>query len=150
MEEFLELEERLDPEQKLDDEWNTTRENLETSSKASIDRHHHYEIDQHPPYIIDQYPTYIIHRHPPDSIDLYPPDYIDQHPLLDELQSCVVELEPIEEIMHKSESSHLAVPEHLRPSICTEKAAVIHKKNRNVHLGSYNGVFVDDMYAVAS
>ncbi|KAH0862504.1 hypothetical protein HID58_079715, partial [Brassica napus] len=74
-------------------------------------------------------------------------------------ESCVVELEPIEERMHKSKSSHLAIPEHLRPPICAEKADVkrTHElvkfvvpcvvvevefpipPDRSVHLGSYNG-----------
>ncbi|KAF2576431.1 hypothetical protein F2Q70_00003908 [Brassica cretica] len=44
MEDFLDLEEWFDPEQKLDDERNTMRKDLETSSKASIDRHQHDEI----------------------------------------------------------------------------------------------------------
>nr|VDD60935.1 unnamed protein product [Brassica oleracea] len=77
--------------------------------------------------------------------------------------------------MHKPESSHLAFPEHLRPPICEEDAVGIHKRvkmihdpvkfvvpcavvdvefpiplDRSVHLGSYNEVSDDHMYAVAS
>ncbi|KAF3591358.1 hypothetical protein DY000_02021511 [Brassica cretica] len=87
----------------------------------------------------------------------------------------MVEVEPIEERMHKPESSHLAFPEHLRPPICKEEAVGIHKRvkmihdpvkfvvtcavvdvefpnppDRSVHLGSYNEVSDDHMYAVAS
>lgn len=75
--------------------------------------------------------------------------------------------------MHTSTTSHLAVPEHLRPPICTEEAAGFHKRvkrihdhvkfvvpcivfevespiptNRSVHLGSYIGKFDDHMYAL--
>ncbi|KAH0858981.1 hypothetical protein HID58_087242 [Brassica napus] len=78
MEDFLELEEWFDPEQKLDDERNTMRKDLETSSKASIDRHQHDEIVRHSPHIINQHPPYII-----------------VHPSLDELPVYIVELEPV-------------------------------------------------------
>nr|VDD54200.1 unnamed protein product [Brassica oleracea] len=83
-------------------------------------------------------------------------------------------MKPIEERMHKSETSHLAVHEHLRPPTCAEEATRFHKRvkihvpmkivvpcavfkvefpippDRTVHLGSYNGLFDDHMYAVAS
>ncbi|KAF3522196.1 hypothetical protein F2Q69_00047940 [Brassica cretica] len=77
--------------------------------------------------------------------------------------------------MQESEASLLAVHEHLRPHICAEAADRFHKRvrrihdpvtivvpcvvveveipippDRSVHLGSYNGVFADTMYAVAS
>uniref|UniRef100_A0A0D3B7M8 Uncharacterized protein n=1 Tax=Brassica oleracea var. oleracea TaxID=109376 RepID=A0A0D3B7M8_BRAOL len=70
--------------------------------------------------------------------------------------------------MHTSTTSHLAVPEHLRPPICTEEVDGFHKRvkrihdhvkfvvpcivfevespipaNRSVHLGSYIGKFDD-------
>ncbi|KAF3563338.1 hypothetical protein DY000_02014929 [Brassica cretica] len=45
MEDFLELEEWLDSEQKLDVERNTTGKDLETSSRATINRHKPDEID---------------------------------------------------------------------------------------------------------
>ncbi|CAF2226411.1 unnamed protein product, partial [Brassica napus] len=91
------------------------------------------------------------------------------------LPKYTVELEPIEEIMHNSEASHPALHEHLRPSIRAEEAAGFHKRvkrihvlvkivvpctvfevefpippDRSVHLGSYNGVCYDHMYALAS
>ncbi|CAG7897371.1 unnamed protein product, partial [Brassica rapa] len=91
------------------------------------------------------------------------------------LPEYTVELEPIEEIMHNSKASHPALHEHLRPSIRAEEAAGFHKRvkrihvlvkivvpctvfevefpippDRSVHLGSYNGVFYDHMYALAS
>ena len=77
--------------------------------------------------------------------------------------------------MHNSEASHPALHEHLRPSIHAEEAAGFHKRvkrihvlvkivvpctvfevefpitpDRSVHLGSYNGVFYDHMYALAT
>lgn len=77
--------------------------------------------------------------------------------------------------MHNSKASHPALHEHLRPSIRAEEAAGFHKRvkmirdplkivvpctvfeaefpippDRSVHLGSYNGVFYDHMYALAS
>ncbi|KAF2587892.1 hypothetical protein F2Q70_00039287 [Brassica cretica] len=45
MEDFLELEECLDSEQKLNDERNTKRKDLETSSKTSIDRQQRYIVE---------------------------------------------------------------------------------------------------------
>ncbi|KAF2573457.1 hypothetical protein F2Q70_00003705 [Brassica cretica] len=145
MEDFLELEnfvkledeeqpENLgqDLEMKLDKL--TLGRDLGTSLKAGIDRESPYIIDLHPPYIIDRHATYII--------DLYLPNCIDQHP---------------------------------SPPICAEEAAGFHKRvkrihdpmkfvvpcivfegdfpippDKSVHLGSYNGVFDDHMYAVAS
>ena len=35
--------------------------------------------------------------------------------------------------MHKSETSHLVVPEHLRPPICTEEAARIRNRVKRIH-----------------
>ena len=35
--------------------------------------------------------------------------------------------------VHKSETSHLAVLEHLRPPICTEEAARIRKRVKRIH-----------------
>ncbi|KAG5388854.1 hypothetical protein IGI04_030395 [Brassica rapa subsp. trilocularis] len=77
--------------------------------------------------------------------------------------------------MHNSEASHPALHEHLRPSIHAEEAAGFHKRvkrihvlvkivvpctvfevefpitpDRSVHLGSYNGIFYDHMYALAT
>ena len=131
MEDFLMLEEWLkgmdqNSKKNLDKDQHTSRGYLKTLPKASIDRHQPNEIDRHPPYIVD--------RHAPDSIDLRPPDYINRHTLLDELHSCMVELEPAEERMHKSESSHLAVLEHLRPPIWAEEVVGIHKRVKRIHV----------------
>ena len=118
MEDFLELEDFLkvldeaqledlgkDSEQKLEDNHHTLGRYMETSPKASIDRH--------PPESID--------RHPHDYNNRHPPDDIDQHAGLDELSGYIVELEPIEERMYKFEASHLDVPTHRRPNISQEK-----------------------------
>ena len=91
MEDFLELEEWLEDvhqnsKKKLDDDQHTSRGDLETSPKVSIDRHQPDEIDRQPPHIIDLHPPYIIDRHATYIIDLYLPNCIDQHPSLDELQ----------------------------------------------------------------
>ena len=172
MEDFLMLEEWLEgmernSKKNFDDDQHTSRGDRETSPKASIDRHQPNEIDRHPPYIVARHATY--------RIDLCPPDYINRHTLLDELQSCVVELEPTEERMHKSESSHLSVLKHQRPLIWAEEVARIHKRvkrindpvkfvvscamvevefpilpDRSVNLGFYNRAFDDHMFAVAS
>ncbi|WZZ71697.1 hypothetical protein YC2023_083067 [Brassica napus] len=61
MEDFLELEEWLEDmdqmsKKKLDDDQHTSRGDLETSPKASIDRQPPYIIYQRPPYIIDRQP----------------------------------------------------------------------------------------------
>ncbi|KAF2552401.1 hypothetical protein F2Q68_00034915 [Brassica cretica] len=61
MEGFLELEEWLEDmdqmsKKKLDDDQHTSRGDLETSPKASIDRQPPYIIYQRPPYIIDRQP----------------------------------------------------------------------------------------------
>ncbi|KAF3575038.1 hypothetical protein F2Q69_00058641 [Brassica cretica] len=63
MEDFLELEQWLEDmdhnsKKKLDDDQHTSRGDLETSPKASMDRHQPNEIDRQPPYIIDQCPPY--------------------------------------------------------------------------------------------
>ncbi|KAJ4901996.1 Uncharacterized protein Rs2_15947 [Raphanus sativus] len=108
MKDFIELEEWLESDHKLDDERNTMRKDMETSAKASINRYQPDEINCYPPFIIDRYPS----------------ECIDRHTCLDEIPRCTVKLEPIEEAMQKSETSYLAVPEHLRP-ICAEEAAGI-------------------------
>ncbi|KAF3594992.1 hypothetical protein DY000_02021004 [Brassica cretica] len=141
MEDFLELEEWLDSEQKLDDEQNAKRKDLETSSKTRINRQQLDEIDRHPPYIVDQRPPYIIDRHPPDSIELHPPDCIelhppdciDRHPWLDELPGYILELEQVEERMYMSKASHLSVPKHQRPPTWTEEATEFHKRVKRIH-----------------
>ncbi|KAF3523476.1 hypothetical protein F2Q69_00048427 [Brassica cretica] len=146
MEDFLELEEWLEDmdqnsKKKLDDDQHTSRGDLETSPKASIDRHQPDEIDRQPLYIIDQRPPYIIDQQSADSIDLHPhsiinrqpPDCIDRHPWLDELLGYVIELEQIEERMHKSVASHHAVHEHQRPPIYAEEAVGFHKRVKMIH-----------------
>ncbi|KAF2556915.1 hypothetical protein F2Q68_00017581 [Brassica cretica] len=137
MEDFLELEEWLEDmdqnsQKKLDDDQHTSRGDLETS-KASIDRHQPDEIDRHQPCIIDKHPPSIIVCHLPDGIDLHPPESIDRHPLLDEPHGFIVEMEPIEERVHESEASYNADSKHLRPLICAEEAAGIHKKMKMIH-----------------
>ena len=89
---------------KHDDDQHTLRGDLETSPKASLDRHQPDDIDRQPPHIIDQ----------------HPPDCIDRHPWLDEPQGFIVETEPIEERMYMSKASQLSVPKHQRPPIWTE------------------------------
>ena len=84
MEDFLELEEWLEDmdqnlKKKLDNDHHTSRGNLETSPKASIDRHQPDGIDRQPPHIIDQRPPYIISRQSSDNIYLHPHSYIDRH-----------------------------------------------------------------------
>ncbi|KAF3573114.1 hypothetical protein F2Q69_00058964 [Brassica cretica] len=146
MEDFFELEEWLEDmdqnsKQKLDEDQHTSRGDLETSPKASIDRHHPDEIDRHPPHIIDQRPPYIINRHSADSIDLhphsiidrYPPEIVDRHPSLDELPGYIVELEQVEERMYMSKASHPAVHEHQRPPICVEEDVEFHKRVKRIH-----------------
>ncbi|KAF3571440.1 hypothetical protein F2Q69_00059588 [Brassica cretica] len=150
MEYFLEPKDEEQPEilghdleMKLDDDQNTLGKDLETSPKASIDRHNQPDIDR--------------------------------HPFLDKLPGYIVEMEPVEEKMHKSKASHLAVPEHLRPPICAEKADGFHKRvkrihdpvkfvvpytifevefpippDRSVHMGSYIRVLDDHQHATAS
>ncbi|KAG5384265.1 hypothetical protein IGI04_035735 [Brassica rapa subsp. trilocularis] len=146
MEDFLELEEWLEDmdqnsKKKLNDDQHTSRGNLETSPKASIDRHQPDEIDRQPPHIIDQRPPYIIDRQSADSIDLHPhsiinrhpPDCIDRHPWLDELPRYIVELEQVEERMYMSKASHPSVHEHQRTPICAEKAVGFHKRVKRIH-----------------
>uniref|UniRef100_A0A0D3D7C7 Uncharacterized protein n=1 Tax=Brassica oleracea var. oleracea TaxID=109376 RepID=A0A0D3D7C7_BRAOL len=171
MEDFLELEEWLEgidqnSEKKLDDDQHTSKRDLETSSRATIDRHQPDEIDRQPPDI-DRHRQPIIDRHHPPNID--------RCPLLDVTPSCIVEMEPIEERMHKSEASHLAVHVHLRPPICAEEAFGFHKRvkkiydpvkivvpcdmfevefpippDKGAHLSSYVEVFDDPLHAKAS
>ncbi|KAF3554477.1 hypothetical protein F2Q69_00013799 [Brassica cretica] len=126
---------------KLDDDQHTSRGDLETSPKVSIDRHQPDGIDRQPPHIIDQRPPYIIDRqssdnidrHPHSIIDRHPPDCIDRHPLLDEPHSYIVELEQVEERVHESEASHNAESKHLRPLICAEEVAGFHKRVKRIH-----------------
>ncbi|KAF3591554.1 hypothetical protein DY000_02022330 [Brassica cretica] len=122
MEDFLELEKWLEDmdqnsKKKLDDDQHTSRGDLETSPKASIDRHQPDEIDRQPPYIIDQRPPYII----------------DRHPWLDELPGYIVELEQVEEMMSTFKASHPAVHGHQRPPICVEEGARFHKRLKKIH-----------------
>ncbi|WZZ77826.1 hypothetical protein YC2023_098398 [Brassica napus] len=128
-------------EKKPDDDQHTSEKDLKTSPEASIDRHHPPDIDRYPPDYIDRYPPDYIDRYPPDYIDRYPPDYIDRYPPddidrhlgLDELSGYIFELEPIEERMHESETSHLAISKHQRPPIWTEEAAGFHKRVKRIH-----------------
>ncbi|KAH0858924.1 hypothetical protein HID58_087185, partial [Brassica napus] len=53
--------------------------------------------------------------------------------LYSRMESCVVELEPTEERMHKSESSHLSVLKHQRPLIWAEEVARIHKRVKRIN-----------------
>ncbi|KAF3518530.1 hypothetical protein DY000_02060516 [Brassica cretica] len=108
----------------------TSERDLETSPKASIDRHRQPDIDR--PRLPD--------------IDRHPSDDIDRHPLFHELPGYTIEEEQVEDRMQESEASHLVVHEHLRPHIFE----IPIPPDRSVHLGSYNGVFADTMYAVAS
>ncbi|KAF3485186.1 hypothetical protein F2Q69_00053756 [Brassica cretica] len=122
MEDFLELEKWLEDmdqnsKKKLDDDQHTSRGDLETSPKASIDRHQPDEIDRQPPYIIDQLPPYII----------------DRHPWLDELPGYIVELEQVEEMMSTFKASHPAVHGHQRPPICAKEGARFHKRVKKIH-----------------
>ncbi|KAF2575170.1 hypothetical protein F2Q70_00004657 [Brassica cretica] len=139
MEDFLELEEFLELEdgEKLEDldsiREHTSRGDLETSPKASIDRHQPDGIDRQPPHIIDQRPPYIIDFHPHSIIDRHQPNCIDRHPLLDEPHGYIVELEQVEERVHESEASHNVDSKHLRPPIWTEEAVGFHKRVKRIH-----------------
>ncbi|KAF2610228.1 hypothetical protein F2Q70_00010940 [Brassica cretica] len=180
MEDFLELEERLEykdqnSEKKLDDDQLTSRRDLETLPKASIDRRQHDEIDRYPPYNTDRHPPYGIDGQYPPDIDRHPPDCIDRHPWLDELPGYIVELEKVEERMYMSKASHIAVPKHHRPPIWTEEAFGFYKRVKRIHdpvkivvpcdvfeaeslippdksiqLSSYSGVFDDHICVEAS
>ncbi|WZZ35221.1 hypothetical protein YC2023_018622 [Brassica napus] len=144
MEDFLELEEWLEDmdqnsKKKLDDDQHTSRGDLETS-KASIDRRQPDEIDRKPPHIIDLHPPDIdrhrqplIDRHRQPLIDRHHPPNIDRFPLLDVPPGCIIEMEPIEERIYMSKSSHLAVPKHQRPPIWTEESAGFHKRVKRIH-----------------
>uniref|UniRef100_A0A0D3BH42 Uncharacterized protein n=1 Tax=Brassica oleracea var. oleracea TaxID=109376 RepID=A0A0D3BH42_BRAOL len=134
MEDFLELEEEdmdQNSKKKLDDDKHTSRGDMETS-KASIDRHQPDEIDRQPPRIIDLHPP-DIDRHRQPVIDRHHTPNIDRCPLLDVQSGCIVEMEPIDERMHKSEASHPAVPKHQRPPIWTEEAVGFHKRVKRIH-----------------
>ncbi|CAG7876243.1 unnamed protein product [Brassica rapa] len=138
MEDFLELEEWLgdldqNPKQKFDDQ-HTSGKGLENSLKADdIDRHKPDEIDRHPPYDIDLQSPSNIDQHTPDCIDRHPPNCIDRHSCLDELSGYPIEPGTIEEIMHMSKTSHIDVPEHLRPPICAEEVVGICKRVKSIH-----------------
>ncbi|KAF3501399.1 hypothetical protein F2Q69_00041761 [Brassica cretica] len=137
MEDFLELEEWLEDmdqnsEKKLDDDHHTSRAYLETSPKASIDRHQPAEIDRQKPLIIDLHPP-DIDRHRQPIIDRHHPPNIDRCPLLDDLLGCIVELEQVEERMYVSKASHLAVPRNQRQPIWTEEAVEFHKRMKRIH-----------------
>ncbi|KAG5384907.1 hypothetical protein IGI04_036377 [Brassica rapa subsp. trilocularis] len=173
LKDFLELEEWL--RQKLDDQ-PASGKGLENSLKADdIDRHKPDEIDRHPPYDIDLQSPSNIDQHTPDCIDRHPPNCIDRHSCLDELSGYPIEPGTIEEIMHMSKTSHIDVPEHLRPPICAEEAVGICKRVKMIHdpvkimvpcavfeaespippdksmeLSSYGGVFDDNKYVEAS
>ncbi|WZY77812.1 hypothetical protein YC2023_024196 [Brassica napus] len=146
MEDFLELEEWLgdldqNPKQKFYDQ-HTSGRGLKISPKADdIDRHQPDEIDRYTPCIIDQHPPYAIDRqsphimnlHTPDHIDRRPPNCIDRYSWLDKLSGYPIEPGPIEEIMHMFKTSHIDVPEHLRPPICAEEAVGICKRVKRIH-----------------
>ncbi|KAH0936453.1 hypothetical protein HID58_013570, partial [Brassica napus] len=68
------------------------------------------------------------HRQKLDD-DRHPPECINRHPCLDELLGYTVEIEPIEERMHKSATSHFSVPKHQR--LC--EAVGIHKRVNQIH-----------------
>ncbi|KAF2560454.1 hypothetical protein F2Q70_00017761 [Brassica cretica] len=180
MEDFLELEDEAQPEnldhnleKKLDDDQHTSRGDLETS-KARIDRHQPDEIDRQSPHIIDLHPP-DIDRHRQPLIDRHHPPNIDRCPLLEVPPGCIIEMEPIEERMYMSKTSHLAVSKHQRPPIWTEEAAEFHKRVKRIHdpvkivvpcavvevespippdrsmqLSPYIGVFDDPLHAEAS
>uniref|UniRef100_A0A0D3BGK5 Uncharacterized protein n=1 Tax=Brassica oleracea var. oleracea TaxID=109376 RepID=A0A0D3BGK5_BRAOL len=131
MEDSFELEELIEDidhnsEKKLDDDHYTSRGDMETS-KASIGRHQPDEIDRQPPHIIDLHPPNI-DRHRQPLIDRHHPPNIDRCPLLDVPPCCIIEMEPIEEMMYMSKASPLAVPKHQRPPIWTVEAAGFHKR----------------------
>ncbi|KAF2554812.1 hypothetical protein F2Q68_00016171 [Brassica cretica] len=138
MEDFLELEEWLgdldqNPKQKFDDQ-HTSGRGLKISPKADdIDRDQPDEIDRHPPYDIDLQSPSNIDQHTPDCIDRHPPNCIARYPCLDELSGYPIEPGPIEVIMHMSKTSHIHVPEHLRPPICAEEAVWIFKRVKRIH-----------------
>ncbi|WZZ16204.1 hypothetical protein YC2023_109293 [Brassica napus] len=119
--------------QKLDDQ-PASEKGLENSLKADdIDQHKHDEIDRHSPYDIYLQSPSNIDQHTPDCIARYPPDCIDRYSWLDELSGYPIEPGPIEEIMHMSKTSHIDVPEHLRPPICAEEAVGICKRVKKIH-----------------
>uniref|UniRef100_A0A0D3D4N8 Uncharacterized protein n=1 Tax=Brassica oleracea var. oleracea TaxID=109376 RepID=A0A0D3D4N8_BRAOL len=178
MEDSLDLEEWLEDmdqnsKKKLDDDQHTLRGDLETS-KGSIGRDQPDEIDRQPPHIIDLHPP-DIDRHRQPLIDRHHPPNIDRCPLLDVPPGCIIEMEPIEERMHMSKASHLAVPKHQRPRIWIEESHGFHKSvkrihdpvkivvpcavfeagspippDRSVHLDSYIGILDDHQHIEAS
>ena len=83
------------------------------------------DIDLQSPSNIDQ--------HTPDCIDRRPLNCIDRHSCLDELSGYPIEPGTIEEIMHMSKTSHIDVPEHLRPPIYAEEAVGICKRVKRIH-----------------
>ncbi|KAF3553397.1 hypothetical protein F2Q69_00011560 [Brassica cretica] len=131
MEDFLELEDETTPdnldhnlEKKLDDHQHTLEKDLETSLDASIGRHQPDEIDRQSPHI---------DRHRQPLIDRHHPPNIDRFPLLDEPNGFIVEMEPIEERVHESETSRNDDYKHLRPLTCAEEADEFHKRVKRIH-----------------
>ncbi|KAF2533514.1 hypothetical protein F2Q70_00031091 [Brassica cretica] len=54
-------------------------------------------------------------------------DIVDRHPSLEELPRYIVELEPVEEIVHNADSKHL------RQLICAEEAVGFQKRVKRIH-----------------
>ncbi|KAF3495246.1 hypothetical protein DY000_02053543 [Brassica cretica] len=127
MEDFLELEEFLELEdgEKLED--------LDSSREVTMEDFLELEewlgdMDQNSKNKLDD--DQHISR---GDLETSPKARIDRHPLLDELPGYIVRLERIEERMHKSEVSHNANSKHLRPLICAEEAAGLHKRVKRIH-----------------
>ncbi|KAF2568768.1 hypothetical protein F2Q68_00024706 [Brassica cretica] len=127
MEDFLELEEFLELEdgEKLED--------LDSSREVTMEDFLELEewlgdMDQNSKNKLDD--DQHISR---GELETSPKARIDRHPLLDELPGYIVRLERIEERMHKSEVSHNANSKHLRPLICAEEAAGLHKRVKRIH-----------------
>ncbi|KAG2307242.1 hypothetical protein Bca52824_026990 [Brassica carinata] len=123
---------------------NITREPCDRNMGASIDKSNRESIDFHPrhteqrldddrqrqpPHIIDLKPPDLIDQPDATDIDRYPPETIDRHPWLDELPGYTIKMEPIDERVHKFETSHLSVPKHHRPC----EAVGIHKRVNRIH-----------------
>ncbi|KAF3536090.1 hypothetical protein F2Q69_00019820 [Brassica cretica] len=92
---------------------------------ASIDRHQPDEIDGQPADSID--------LHPHSIIDLHTPEIVDRHSSLEELPGYIVELEPVDKRVQESEASRNTDSKHLRPLICAEEAAEVHKRVKKIH-----------------
>ncbi|KAF2595331.1 hypothetical protein F2Q70_00043262 [Brassica cretica] len=125
LEDFLELEdeeqyENLDLNREITMEDILEIENEEQLEILGQDSKLKLDVDRHPT-------EKDLDTSPKNSINRYPP-YIDRHSWLNELPSCMIELEPVEKRMDKSKASHFPVPEHLKSPICAEKAAGFHKR----------------------